>query len=207
MAFAFRELPWYVQALIYLVVLVLLIAAGEFAPYSPVRDVRNELEATRADVTQLQQEVTVLQDYQRRHAQFKTETEALQKQLDTLRAIVPEEKEVDEFIRILQGAAASSNVSIRRLTAKPLATRDYYHEMPFEIELDGPYFAILDFFTRLGRVSRIVNVSELDFTGLAEAKAKKYPMRPGTTVTGVLTATTFFTKGAEGPPAKQPAKR
>lgn len=208
MAIAFRELPWYAQALVYLGLLVLIVVVGEFAPYiSPVKDLRVELEQTQAQVKAMQIEVLELQDYQRRHAQFRTEMEALQKQLDTLRAIVPEEKEVDEFIRILQGAAAASNVSIRRLTARPLATQDYYHEVPFEVEFDGPYFAVLDFFTRLGRVSRIINVGDLDFKGLAAAKTKKYPVRPGTTVSGTLTATTFFTKGAEGPAAKAPGKQ
>lgn len=221
MAISFRELPWYLQALIYLLLLVVIVATGEYAPYSPVREKRQELEQTQAQVAALTQEVAMLQDVQRRHSQFRTETEALQRQLDTLRAIVPEEKEVDEFIRILQGAAAASNVSIRRITAKPITPKDYYNEMPFELEIDGPYFAVMEFFTRLGSISRIVNVGDLDFEGLATARTKRYPVRPGTTVTGVVTATTFFTKGAESaeaaqpaagqpgkrPPAKQPAKQ
>jgi prefoldin subunit 5 len=140
MAFSFRELPWYLQALVYLLLLVALVAVGEYAPYSPVQSKRQELERTQNEVNSLTQEVALLQDVQRRHSQFRTETEALQRQLDTLRAIVPEEKEVDEFIRILQSAAAASNVSIRRITAKPVTPRDYYNEMPFELEIDGPYF-------------------------------------------------------------------
>ncbi|MCL6482004.1 MAG: type 4a pilus biogenesis protein PilO [Firmicutes bacterium] len=221
MAFSFRELPWYLQALVYLLLLVVLVAVGEYAPYSPVQSKRQELERTQTEVSTLTQEVALLQDVQRRHSQFRTETEALQRQLDTLRAIVPEEKEVDEFIRILQSAAAASNVSIRRITAKPVTPRDYYNEMPFELEIDGPYFAVLDFFTRLGRISRIVNVGDLSFQGLETARTKRYPVRPGTTVTGIVTATTFFTQGAEAaaatppaatqpgkrPAAKQPAKR
>ncbi len=212
MAFSFRELPWYLQALVYLLLLVVIIATGEYAPYSPVRDKRQELERTQAEVAALTQEVALLQDVQRRHSQFRTETEALQRQLDTLRAIVPEEKEVDEFIRILQSAAAASNVSIRRITAKPVTPRDYYNELPFELEIDGPYFAVMEFFARLGRISRIINVGDLDFEGLATARTKKFPVRPGTTVTGVVTATTFFTKGAEAaaaapPAAAQPGRR
>ncbi len=212
MAFSFRELPWYLQALVYLLLLVALVAVGEYAPYSPVQSKRQELERTQNEVNALTQEVALLQDVQRRHSQFRTETEALQRQLDTLRAIVPEEKEVDEFIRILQSAAAASNVSIRRITAKPVTPRDYYNEMPFELEIDGPYFAVLDFFTRLGRISRIVNVGDLDFEGLEAARTKRYPVRPGTTVTGIVTATTFFTQGAEAaaatpPAAQQPGKR
>jgi type IV pilus assembly protein PilO len=210
MAMSFKELPWYLQAMVYLLVLALIVAAGEFAPLSlnPIYQVRVDLESAQNEKNELETQVTHLRDYERRHAQFRTEMEALEKQLATLRAIVPEEKEVDEFIRILQAAAASSNVSIRRLTAKPLAPKDYYNEVPFEVEMDGPYFAVLDFFTRLGRIPRIINVGDLELKGVAEARSKKYPLRPGTTVTGTLTATTFFTQGAEGPaPGKQPGKQ
>jgi len=76
--------------------------------------------------------------------------------------------------------------------------------MPFEVEVDGPYYAVMDFFAKLGRISRIINVGDLAFTGLAEARGKKYPVRPGTTVTGTFMATTFFTKGTDAQPARQP---
>jgi hypothetical protein len=72
--------------------------------------------------------------------------------------------------------------------------------------VDGPYYAVLDFFTRLGRVTRTVNVGDIAFSGLAEARGKKYPVRPGTTVTGTFMATTFFTKGGEAAPSKQAGK-
>src|SRR5260370_1176555 len=61
----------------------------------------------------------------------------------------------------------------------------------------GPYFNILDFFGRLGRLSRIINVGDLVFEDPDKAKVTKYPIRPGTTVSGVFTATTFFTKPAD----------
>ena len=38
--------------------------------------------------------------------------------------------------------------------------------MPFDIEADGPYFSVLDFFARLGRLSRIINVGDLKMSSL-----------------------------------------
>jgi len=207
MAISFREFPWYIQALLFVALSVLIIGAGEFVPYSPVQQVRTDLENAKKEHDALKQEVTSLQVYDRRFAEFRAEMEALQKQLETLKTIVPEEKELDDFIRLVQGAAASSNVQIRRLTAQPVTPRDYHYDMPFEVQVDGPYYAVLDFFSRLGRLSRIINVGDLNFVGVAEAKSLKYPLRPGTSVTGVFTATTFFTKAGEEPPAKRPGKR
>jgi len=212
MAINFRELPIWILVLIFLALAVGLALAFEFVPYSPLQAKRTELEQKTQQVETLKGEVAQLEAFDRRKGDLKNEIEALNKQLEILRTIVPEEKEVDEFIRILQGEASSSGVAIRRLTAKPTNPRDYYIEMPFEIEADGPYYSVLDFFARLGRVPRVINVGDLALTGYQEAKGKKYPARAGTTVTGVFTATTFFTKGAEGPVAvaakgKQPGKQ
>src|SRR5258707_9471418 len=132
--------------------------------------------------------------------------DALNKQLDTLKTIVPEEKEVDEFIRQVQGAAASSNVQLRKLTSQNIVPRDYHYEMPFEVQADGPYFNMLDFFSRLSRLSRIINVGDLQFDDPDASKSSKYPLRPGTTVTGTFTATTFFTKPADQGTAPAGAK-
>jgi hypothetical protein len=81
--------------------------------------------------------------------------------------------------------------------------------MPFEVQADGSYFNILDFFGRLSRLSRIINVGDLDFEDPATSKGGKYPIRPGTTVSGVFTATTFFTKPSDtvGPSASGTAGR
>jgi type IV pilus assembly protein PilO len=158
---------------------------------------------------QLNQEVTQLQVYRQRYSELKSQMDALNKQLDTLKTIVPEEKETDEFIRLVQGAAAASNVQLRRLTAQAIVTKEYHYEMPFEVQADGPYFNILDFFGRLSRLSRIINVGDLVFADPSSAgnKGVKYPVRPGTTVSGVFTATTFFTKPSDaGAPATGPAK-
>jgi Tfp pilus assembly protein PilO len=136
---------------------------------------------------------------------------ALEKQLDTLKTIVPEEKELDEFMRLLQGAASASGVQIRRLTAEAIIAREYHYELPFTIEVDGPYFNIQDFFARLSRLSRIINVGDLSFNSVADSKTAQFPMRPGTTVTGKCLITTFFSKPGDAtasPAAKnQPAKK
>jgi type IV pilus assembly protein PilO len=145
----------------------------------------------------LNTEVQQLQVYRQRYGELKQQMDALSKQLDTLKTIVPEEKETDEFIRLIQGAASSSNVSIRRLTAQAIVPRDFHYEMPFEVQADGPYFNLMDFFGRLGRLSRIINVGDLDFADPDKSKGGKYPIRPGTTVSAIFTATTFFTKPAD----------
>jgi type IV pilus assembly protein PilO len=216
MANPFRDMSVVMQGLVALAIAVVLVLAGLYAPFSPVAQERTAYDTAVQDRTKLNQEVTQLQVYKQRYGELKQQMDALNKQLDTLKTIVPEEKEVDEFIRQVQGAASASNVQLRRLTSQAIVTKEFHYEMPFEAQVDGPYFSMLDFFSRLSRLSRIINVGDLQFDDPGVAKGSKYPVRPGETVSGVFTITTFFTKptdmapvgaGAAGkttPPVKKP---
>ena len=117
--------------------------------------------------------------------------------------IVPEDKQVDGFIRLIQTQAHSSGIEIRRFTAMPVATHDFYSELPFELELDGPYFSVVRFFEGIGKIERLVSVSGLSMANVknpGQAKAKKsYRYAPGESVVATCTASAFFS------PKTQPA--
>jgi len=206
MAISFREMPWYLQALVYATMAAVIIGLGEWLPFSPVQSQRNQFAELNTQRQTLSEQVSSLEVYRRRYSEFKQEMESMQKQLETLQAIVPEEKSLDEFIRIVQGAAQASGVEIRSMTAGSVTPKEYHYEMPFDLDVDGPYFSMLDFFSRLSRLSRIINVGDLSFNGLKPGSKLQIPQRPGTSVTGKLTLITFFTKpGEEAPPAGKAA--
>lgn len=216
-----RELPVGMNMVLAVAVAALVVAAGLYIPGSPLLTQQKTITDLTSEKDQLTAEVQMLAVYKRKHAELQASIAAQQKQLDALKEIVPEEKEVDEFIRMLHSSAASSSVEIRRLTAKAVVPKDFYNEMPFELEFDGPYYAVMGFFGRMGRLARIVNVGNLSFMSVErtrETKGRtKYQVRPGATVVAICTATTFFTKMEEAPPplpgkggrapVKQPAKR
>jgi type IV pilus assembly protein PilO len=204
MATAFRDWPWPLQALFYVGLTIILVLAGFYIPGLPLSNVRTQLQSAQAELKPLEADVQNLRVYKQRRAELQTEMDALQKQLATLQTIVPEEKESDEFILMVQRSALSAGVSIRTLTANPIAQKPYYFEMPFSIEADGPYFAVLDFFSRLGRLSRIINVGDLKLTQMNTANTK-FHMAPGTSVNGAFTITTFFTNSNEQKTAAAPA--
>src|ERR1035438_10488084 len=157
MANPFRDMSVFMQGLLALAIAVVLVLAGLYLPFSPVAQERSDYDKAVQERTKLNQEVTQLQVYKQRYGELKQQMDALSKQLDTLKTIVPEEKDTDEFIRLLQGAASASNVQLRRLTAQAVVSKEYHYEMPFEVQADGPYSNILDFFDRLSRLSRIIN--------------------------------------------------
>ncbi|MGH9687771.1 MAG: type 4a pilus biogenesis protein PilO [Candidatus Acidiferrales bacterium] len=197
MATSFRDWPWPLQALFYAGLAVVLVLAGFYFPGSPLASVRAQLESSQAELKPLEADVESLRVYKQRRAELQSDMDALQKQLATLQTIVPEEKQTDQFILMVQRAAATSGVTIRTLTAQPVAQKEYYFEMPFQIDADGPYYSVLDFFSRMGRLSRIINVGDLKLASLDSRTQGKFRMTPGTSVAGEFTITTFFTGSAE----------
>ena len=127
--------------------------------------------------------------------------------------MVPDEKHADQFMHVLQEQASAAGIEIRRYTAKPVATRDYYSEVPFEIDIDGPYYGVVTFFDKVANLGRIINIGNLQMATPArqsDAKTKKkYIYAPGESVVASCTATTFFSRSPEAAPAAPaaPAKK
>jgi type IV pilus assembly protein PilO len=150
-----------------------------------------------------------LELYRPKLAEIERQLASLKQQLEIERRIVPDEKEVDGFMKMLDAEARKAGIELRRYTAKPTAAKDFYTEVPFEMELDGPYYSMLHFFDLVGKLERIINVSNLQVSTTkkpGDAKAKHtYQYAPNESVVATCMATTFFSHDIE-PPASASGK-
>lgn len=150
-----------------------------------------------------------LELYRPKLAEIERQLASLKQQLEIERRIVPDEKEVDGFMKMLDAEARKAGIELRRYTAKPTAAKDFYTEVPFEMELDGPYYSMLNFFDLVGKLERIINVSDLQVSTTkkpGDAKAKHtYQYAPNESVVATCMATTFFSHDME-PPASASGK-
>src|SRR6266581_5963086 len=146
-----------------------------------------------------------LEAYRPKLAEIERQLASLKQQLDIERRIVPDEKEVDGFMKMMDAEAVKAGVELRRYTARPTATKDFYTELPFEMELDGPYYSMLNFFDHVGKLERIVNVSGLLVANTkkpSDAKVKHmYQYAANESVVATCTATTFFSHDMSPSPA------
>lgn len=191
--------------------LFVLIAVGVW--YGFIRPMQQVNNADDLVLQRKKAEVAQLLPYQSRLAQLNRETESLQQQIEAQQQVVPEDKQVEGFIRAIQAEAHTSGIEIRRFTSMPVVTREFYTELPFEMEIDGAYFGVMGFFDRVAKMDRIVNVSGLQMANVknpGQAKVKKtYNYAPRESVVATFVATTFFSPknpppaaaGAKGQPA------
>lgn len=137
-----------------------------------------------------------LESYRPKLKQMEQQLAELKQQLEIEQRIVPDDKQVDSFITMLDAEAQKAGVELRRFGAKDVKSQQYYTEVPFEMELDGPYYSALNFFDRVSKLERIVNVSGLLVSTTkkpGDAKAKHtYQYAPNESIVATFTATTYF---------------
>lgn len=206
----FSEMPAGTRFLVLLLVAGMIGVAYYFLYYSGKSQENEQVAKKLADK---KAENERLKEFVPKLAQLNRDMAILEQQIDREKKVVPEDKDADQFIRILHDTAATSGIEIRRYTAMPVANHEFYSDVPFSIDIDGPYYSVLNFFQRVGELERIVNIDQLQVastknTGAAKVKGS-YTYAPGETIVASCTATTFFSREpdtAPPPSAAGPAK-
>jgi type IV pilus assembly protein PilO len=182
-------------------------AAYYYIYFNPLYQANQQLDAKIKDK---KAENERLKQFEPKLAAVNREMAILQQQLEIQKKIVPEDKDADQFIKLLHDTAATSGIEIRRYTAMPVANKEFYSEVPFAIDIDGPYYSVLNFFQRVAELERIVNVSNMQMGNTKNNSAAKvkttYTYKPNETVLASCTATTFFSHEPEDAPPAAPAK-
>lgn len=188
-----------------LLVIGAVVAVGFY--FWPLGAIYDDMKQLRAEVADKHAENERLKQYVPKLAQLDKQVAELEQQLQEAKKIVPDEREADKFITELHDTAAASGIEIRRYTSMPLANHDFYTEVPFQIDIDGSYFSVLNFFDKIAKLERIITIGNLQMsntktTGPAKVKST-YSWAPGETVVASCTATTFFSHDLM-PPTEKP---
>ncbi len=199
-----NKLPWKTQVGVFIALAIA--ALGGFYWYY-VQDIQAAQAVEQTKLDKLRADIAKGSATARQLPQFRQEVTALEARLDSLRAVLPEEKDVGDLLRRIQTLATQSNLQIKGFKPAPIVTKQMHAEWPINLELDGTYHNLGVFFDRVGKFSRIINI------GGVKIKAKEKPA-PGSTIDVLCTATTFVLvepkpatpkPGAPGAPAA-PAK-
>ena len=209
----FNELPTLVRIAIMAVIGAAIFAGAWYGPVPGFAAMKVANEASLKKLKAQEDDNARLKPYEGQLKQIEIQIDSLQRQMERQKQIVPDQKDADDFIRDLQADAQQVGIEIRSYVAKPISQKQYYSEVPFDIELDGPYFSMLHFFEKVGTMERIVNIEGLKMSGIGSKASQvtkhHYEYAPGETVTVACTAKTFYsqTLGAAAPAqGAQPVK-
>jgi type IV pilus assembly protein PilO len=192
---SFQKLKWHTQLLVVAGVCAALLALVWYQFLSPMQE---EITAKEGRLVELQALIQKSVAQQKVLAQLKKESLELQAQLDSLKSVLPLERETARVLVSVQDAARNSALRINRFAFRPVIDHEVYTEWPIEMEVVGTYHNIGAFLDRIRTMSRIVNISALKIQSRASTGAAAFTSSVGAT----YTATTFVYR--EEPPDGAP---
>lgn len=95
---------------------------------------------------------------------FEKEYKRLDREFQLATRKLPKDKEIPGLIDGVYSEISASNLESIIFAPKPQVTKEIYAEIPVEMEVIGTYFNLADFFDRISRLPRIVNVRDLVLT-------------------------------------------
>jgi len=178
-----NRLPWYGQ--IGAFVALALLGVGAFW-YAYVQPAEASLATGRAELDTLRAEITRGLATARQLPEFRSQVAGLQSQLERLRVVLPEERDVSDLLRRVQAMATQSNLTIRGFAPQAITTRQLHAEWPIGLQLEGTYHDLGTFLERVSKFPRIINVTGLTIRAVPATA-------PGgtATITADCIATTF----------------
>jgi type IV pilus assembly protein PilO len=152
-----------------------------------------------ARLAELQKQIRALEATANKLPEFQREVQALEARLETLKRILPPEKEMPDLMRRVQYLAAQSSLQIRKFNPAAPAQKDFYQEVPINLDIEGTYHNLGAFLDRISRMSRLVNV------GNVKIKSQQKPTI-NNTIAASAVATTYVYQD-QPPPVTQKGKR
>lgn len=122
-------------------------------------------------------------------ANFQANIRRLEEDLRIALTQLPKEKEIPTLLRDIYTLGKKSGVDFKVFQPGGEQPKKLYAEVPIKLQLTGNYHEVAVFFDRIGKLSRIVNISDID---LAQSAGKD----PNVQMLNVnCTATTFMFLG------------
>ncbi len=168
MAIDLNAKPWYVAALVGLVLGVATFVVMHIYVFKPIK----------TDITRLEEKIDDLEREIEKGRAAKADLPRLEEdirnyevELERLRRILPTRRETDNLIKRLKQLNEQGRFDLTRFTPGEFEDRGFYLEWPIRVGLDGTYHELGIFFDRLSRFSRIINVNDLTITPLRRSNS------------------------------------
>ena len=132
----------------------------------------NEIEAL------IQQKNTATQELQQAKAtaatldSHKAEMATVEEQFNKTSVLFPKEKEIPRLLTDISAEGQSAGLDF--LTFKPLAAvpKDFYSEIPIDIQVRGPYHNMGSFLDHVSKLNRIVSVSNVKISAPTKSEGE-----------------------------------
>ncbi|MFQ5872748.1 MAG: type 4a pilus biogenesis protein PilO [Dehalococcoidia bacterium] len=123
------------------------------------------------EVARLERQITeksrTLEEHRRiaaKYDEFKAKVEELEDKLRVALVRLPKRKEIPDLIRQISDLGVDTGLQISLLRPQAEQPKEFYAAVPITVKVIGTYHAVGQFFDALGRLTRLVSVSNVQMT-------------------------------------------
>jgi type IV pilus assembly protein PilO len=150
-----------------------------------------ELKEMRARELELQRKLSEVRSVAANISAFESEIADLEVKLKTALRQLPNTKELEVLLTDISNLGKTAGVEIKSFRRREEVIHDFYAEVPIQIELEGEFHDIAQFFDLMSKLPRIVNMGALSI-GIAKEDADATIL----SVNGTATTFRFVGKGS-----------
>ncbi|HEY3104630.1 MAG TPA: type 4a pilus biogenesis protein PilO [Pyrinomonadaceae bacterium] len=165
-----NSIPWYLRLAIF-VVLALGMYAGFW--YFVTRGTRQETKELNDKIAVLQKANMEAQIASQRLNEFRTAYKNKQEELDELRALLPEQRELTNVLQGIQDRARATSLQVRRFTPKDDVQQDFYSGKKIDVAVQSSFAGLRAFFDQMAKYQRIVSITNFEVKQLDKQLANK----------------------------------
>lgn len=103
---------------------------------------------------------------------YRQEKEVLEQRLKEALSELPDEKDIPELLEMFQDRAVKAGLEIATIEPQPAQSEGFYARIPIPMSVSGNFHEIATFFDALGRMRRIVNVSNVSLDSPKDVNGK-----------------------------------
>ena len=122
----------------------------------------SNLEGIRDQQLQLQRKLAEVRTVAGNEEAVKEELAALERKLEVALRQLPDSKELPVLLTDITSLGKNAGLEFKAFRPKEEMRRDFYAEVPIDIEFTGDFHDVAMFFDEISRLPRIVNIGSLD---------------------------------------------
>ncbi|MDX6442969.1 MAG: type pilus assembly protein PilO [Blastocatellia bacterium] len=196
-----NNLPWYLRLGLFTV--IALVVYGGFW-YFVTSGTRKETKGLQEQISVLQKANAEAQIASQRLNEFRTAYKNKQEELEELRALLPEQRELTKVLEGIQDRARQTGLSLRKFTPKDDVQQDFYSGKRIDVSVQSTFAGLRAFFDQMAHYQRIVSITNFELKQMdKQASSKTVEARFDLTAYYVSSEKLQKQNAANGAPAAQ----
>src|SRR5437764_3746348 len=166
----FNGIPWYLRLAIFVTV-ALMIYGGFW--YFVTSGTRKETRDLQAQIDVMQKANAEAQIASQRLNEFRTAYKNKQEELEELRALLPEQRELTKVLEGIQDRARATSLSLRKFTPKDDVQLDFYSGKRIDVAVQSTFSGLRGFFDQMAHFQRIVSITNFEIKQIYKQAVNK----------------------------------